>query len=93
MSFKNDRNKYNAKFGKDTEWSLNKGRTKSADTEFTHEHQQNRKPLKKDKDGNYYRGDVENDPEHRNVEFADDNFESDDNCSGGNCESCDNRNT
>lgn len=70
MGFKDERNKYNAKFGNDAAWSVNQ-QEKRYDDEFGREagsRGTRRKALKKDKDGYYYR-----DPGGR-TEFGQENF-------------------
>jgi hypothetical protein len=70
MGFKDERNKYNAKFGNDAAWSVNQ-QEKRYDDEFGREagpRGPRRKALKKDKDGYYYR-----DPGGR-TEFGQENF-------------------
>ncbi|MCK9536642.1 MAG: hypothetical protein M0R05_03545 [Bacilli bacterium] len=105
MGFKDERNKYNAKFGKDTERSLNQ-RDKAAktdyNTEFGRENQFKKAPLRKDKDGYYYRDDNNRDVKEgfdkNQVEFSRDNFEQNENekqneqqnieCGEDNCPHC-----
>lgn len=72
MDFKDERNKYNAKFGNDTEWSLNQ-RERGYTTEFGRDVAPRKKGLLKDKDGYYYRDPGTGENANR-TEFGKENF-------------------